>query len=57
MYIYRQMFLEVPYSIAATCNQKIAQSLISYLNMCTAALLLPGHQDPQQLQKTLHEYP
>lgn len=57
MYIYRQMFLEVAYSIAATCNQKIAQSLISYLNMCTAALLLPGHQDPQQLQKTLHEYP
>lgn len=50
------MFLEVPYSIAM-CNQKITQSLISALNICSAPLLLPGHQDLKQLQKTSHEDP
>ena len=51
------MFLKVTCCIAATCNQKIIGSLISSLNIFSAALLLPSHQGLKQLQKSLHKYP
>lgn len=51
------MFLTVNYCAVFKYKQKVTGSLISSLNIVSAALLLPGHQGQKQLQKDLHKDP